>query len=190
MTAFANLELRIYWMTLFVSLPAGGVLNTFPTETACREQWIAVRWPSGVRCDKCRSDSVIWMDERDTYRCRDCRRQFSPTTGTILHRSRLPIRTWFRTAEHLIRKIAPRTDLAVPSDRVIGATVGVDHTTAKPMRKTILTDLAPGGCGLFREAICQRPVGPPIDVATNADLHLDWLLSQIDVLDFPSTRLS
>jgi transposase-like protein len=34
------------------------------------------------------------MSERRTWNCRPCRRQFSATAGTMMHGTRIPIRTW------------------------------------------------------------------------------------------------
>jgi transposase-like protein len=34
------------------------------------------------------------MSERRTWQCRPCRRQFSATTGTMMHGTRLPLRIW------------------------------------------------------------------------------------------------
>ena len=34
------------------------------------------------------------MSERRVWRCRDCRKQFSVLTGTIMHATKIPVRTW------------------------------------------------------------------------------------------------
>ena len=34
------------------------------------------------------------MCERRVWKCRDCRKQFSVLTGTMMHATKVPIRTW------------------------------------------------------------------------------------------------
>ena len=63
----------------------------FPDDRAAEEWFVQQRWPSGVGCPKCGSVNV---QERTTrkpqpYRCRDCRKDFSAKTGTIMQGSLL-----------------------------------------------------------------------------------------------------
>ena len=68
-----------------------------------------LRWPQGVVCPTCHGSDVYLirpangvsrrtvsgsMSQRRTWACRPCRRQFSATTGTMMHGTRIPIRTW------------------------------------------------------------------------------------------------
>ena len=34
------------------------------------------------------------MSERRVWKCRDCRKQFSVLTGTMMHATKIPVRTW------------------------------------------------------------------------------------------------
>lgn len=83
--------------------PVGGVdyprtyqelLEWFPHDAACLEYLAAVRWPDGFVCPACggrdawRSGGGLWM-------CRDCGRKSSLTAGTIFHRTRTPLSSWF-----------------------------------------------------------------------------------------------
>jgi transposase-like protein len=58
------------------------------------------RWPDGVRCPGCASQSVIrdWVDERQThrqrYRCKSCSGRFDDLSGTILAGHHQPLRIW------------------------------------------------------------------------------------------------
>jgi transposase-like protein len=47
--------------------------------------------PANGRSRKTRTGSA---SERRVWKCRDCRKQFSVLTGTIMHRSKVPVRTW------------------------------------------------------------------------------------------------
>jgi transposase-like protein len=59
-----------------------------------------MRWPDGVTCPKCSSDSVIKNGRDDTqplrqrYECRTCRQRFDDLTDTIFAGHHLPLRTW------------------------------------------------------------------------------------------------
>jgi transposase-like protein len=54
-----------------------------------------LRWPHGIECPRCKSQSVSTIAERDQYDCNKCRYQFSVTSGSIFHDSHLPIWKWF-----------------------------------------------------------------------------------------------
>ena len=59
-----------------------------------------MRWPDGVTCPKCSSDSVIKNGRDDTqphrqrYECRGCRQRFDDLTDTIFAGHHRPLRTW------------------------------------------------------------------------------------------------
>jgi transposase-like protein len=67
----------------------------FPSESACREYLVKMRWPEGARCDTCESTKLDLIKTRQVYECRGCRRQISATAGTIFHKSRIPLQKWF-----------------------------------------------------------------------------------------------
>src|SRR5690606_426012 len=58
--------------------------------------WFEVaRWPNGVRCPRCSSDLVRRLSTRPSqFNCRGCRYRFSVTSGTPLHGTHLPLKTW------------------------------------------------------------------------------------------------
>ena len=71
-------------------------VNKFNTEAKAEAWFIEARWPNGVACPKCGSLNV---QERPTrkpqpFRCRDCRRDFSVKTDTLMHDSKLPLSKW------------------------------------------------------------------------------------------------
>jgi hypothetical protein len=66
----------------------------FADDDACREFLARVRWPDGFVCPNCGGGDA-WVTARGLWMCRSCGRQSSVTAGTIFHRSRLPLRTWF-----------------------------------------------------------------------------------------------
>ena len=70
----------------------------FSTLEACREYLVQCRWPDGFVCPKC-FDRKAWLNSRRyVFECQECGRQTSPTAGTIMHRTHLPIQEWFWAA--------------------------------------------------------------------------------------------
>lgn len=72
----------------------------FATEAACLEYLARLRWPDGFVCPQCGADRA-WRTSRGLWYCRDCGVQTSVTAGTIFHRTRKPLRLWFRTMWHI-----------------------------------------------------------------------------------------
>ena len=58
------------------------------------------RWPDGVRCPACGGATVIrhgrddTQEQRQRYRCNDCRARFDDLTGTVLAGHHRPLRVW------------------------------------------------------------------------------------------------
>jgi Transposase zinc-ribbon domain/ISXO2-like transposase domain len=90
----------------------------FGTTEQCVQYLEAMRWPEGVRCLVCGCDKVskfvtnettrerknrkgivttVRVPARHLYTCLEptCGFQFSPTAGTILHDTHLPLEKWF-----------------------------------------------------------------------------------------------
>jgi transposase-like protein/ribosomal protein L40E len=67
----------------------------FSSEEACREYILELRWPEGYRCIRCGAGDA-WPTSRNLMHCRKCGYQASMTAGTIFHRTRKPLRTWFQ----------------------------------------------------------------------------------------------
>lgn len=65
-------------------------------DEAAAEAWFAnARWPDGLRCPRCGGDRVGPAKHRSMpFHCKDCRRYFSPKTGTAMEYSKLPYHTW------------------------------------------------------------------------------------------------
>ena len=68
----------------------------FPDEATAERWFIEQRWPNGVRCPDCHSSRVAERASRkpQPFRCRDCRKDFSAKTGSVMHASKLPVRVW------------------------------------------------------------------------------------------------
>lgn len=71
--------------------------DRFPDEKSCWEYLVKMRWPNGCSCPK-KCDSKMDRKHSGTdgiFQCRKCKAHLSVTTGTIFHKSRLPLRKWF-----------------------------------------------------------------------------------------------
>lgn len=67
----------------------------FATEDACRAYLVAVRWPAGLRCARCRSDRAWARHAGGLVECARCGDKASATAGTIFDRTRIPLTVWF-----------------------------------------------------------------------------------------------
>src|SRR5207245_1746700 len=52
----------------------------------------------GFVCPRCGSTDAWWKASRRLFECKACRYQASVTAGTVMHRSRMPLRLWFWAA--------------------------------------------------------------------------------------------
>lgn len=171
-----------HWHTLRLRLPPQGVASRFPSEDHCRRRLIEVRWPDGPRCPRCETRDPLWIETRALFQCEKCRHQFSVTSGTILHRSRLALGIWFRATEQVIlfRSSSPPV-FDIPSQLLAGR-LEVQYVAAYRMRKIILEDIRRGGWGLLSTAICVEPLNLPDGVAQESEAHHAWLVQQVSNL--------
>ncbi len=71
------------------------MLDKYKNDDECRNAIEEIRWPNGVACTRCGDMSIGEIPKRNQYQCHGCGYQFSVTSGTIMHDSRLPFRKWF-----------------------------------------------------------------------------------------------
>ena len=71
-------------------------VQMFGTKEQAEEWFEAKRWPDGVDCPDCSSTNIQHRPTRkpQPYRCRTCRKAFSVTSGTLLHRTYIPLQKW------------------------------------------------------------------------------------------------
>jgi transposase-like protein len=68
--------------------------DLFPTEVEATEYFESYRWKDGVVCSRCGSDNIGNRNRDNRHHCKSCKRTFSVTNGTQLHRTRIPLKTW------------------------------------------------------------------------------------------------
>lgn len=67
----------------------------FSTERACILFLARLRWPDGFDCPACGHDRY-WLRGDGLFLCCECRRKTSPTAGTVLDKTRLPLSKWLQ----------------------------------------------------------------------------------------------
>jgi len=67
----------------------------FTTEEQCLDYLKELRFPKGYSCQKCQHDEY-WVNNRGIMVCKNCKNELSITSGTIFHRSKLPLVVIFR----------------------------------------------------------------------------------------------
>src|ERR1035438_8681745 len=73
--------------------------EAFPDEACCAAFLVRRRWLNGFVCPGCAGRRAAALKSRAyTYECSSCGRQTSITAGTAMHRTRLPLTTWFLAA--------------------------------------------------------------------------------------------
>lgn len=76
------------------------------SDAQAREYLEGIRWPDGAACPHCGDAETAKRLNGDAHRpglwkCYGCKKQFSVTVGTVMHRSKIPLRKWVM-AFHLI----------------------------------------------------------------------------------------
>ena len=76
------------------------------TEDQAREHLESLRWPEGPVCPHCECGDRVYAllgksHRKGLYKCGACRKQFTVTVGTVMHRSKISLQKWIM-AFHLI----------------------------------------------------------------------------------------
>lgn len=80
----------------------------FPTVEACERYLFNVRWPNGFMCPRCGGNEGYHIQKRAIIECAAsaCRYHASLTSGTVMHRSKQDLLTWFWAA-YLVTTFTP-----------------------------------------------------------------------------------
>jgi transposase-like protein len=78
----------------------------YNNEDAAREHLESIRWPDGPVCPHCGAlEAATKLTGKSTrpgvYKCKECRKPFSVTVGTVYERSHIPLHKWL-LANHLL----------------------------------------------------------------------------------------
>lgn len=70
-------------------------MDNYGTEEQCRQHLFDNRWPDGFICPKCGHKEYFDVSSRNLYQCKACKYQASVTAGTIMDKTKTPLRKWF-----------------------------------------------------------------------------------------------
>ena len=110
------------------------LFQMFPDNQSAREWFEEIRWPNQKRyCPYCGSIKVSTVPNEKPlpYWCSDCREYFSVKTGTIMHRSKVPLQKW------VIAIYLMSTSLKGVSSMKLHRDIGVTQKTAWMMAQKI-----------------------------------------------------
>lgn len=120
----------------------------FQDADKAREYLEALRWPNGPVCPHCGVEGEHYALKGKSHRpglwkCKDCRKQFSVTVGTVFERSKIPLNKWL-LAVHLM--CASKKAM---SSHQIHRMLGVTYKSAWFMTHRIREAMKPEGGGLL-----------------------------------------
>ena len=115
--------------------------SQFGEEAQCAAQLTRQRWPEGFRCPRCCGASRGYMAARQVHECAGCGYQGSVTAGTIFHKTRTPLSSWFWAIYRMSH------DKKGISAVQLGKEIGVSYPTAWLMQHKIRKAMADRNSG-------------------------------------------
>ena len=94
----------------------------FPDEESCALFLVERRWPNGFVCPKCGSGDAVMLTSRFyTYACKACGGHTSVTAGTIMQKTKLPLRVWFSAAHWMASNLNDTSALELQRQLGLGS---------------------------------------------------------------------
>jgi len=107
----------------------------FPNENACRRFFESVSWADGRKCPHCHCQKSYLLKSASvkpgTYECSRCKRQFTVTTKTPLHSTKLSFWTWLQAIYYIINSSKGVSSV------ILSRWIGVSQPTAWKMGHAI-----------------------------------------------------
>jgi transposase-like protein len=113
----------------------------YSNEDLAREHLEAILWPTGAYCPRCGAAEarVTKLEGKSTrpgvYKCKDCRKPFSVTVGTVMERSKIPLTKWVLAA-HLMAS-SKKGMSAKQLERMLGVTYETAWFLAHRLREAM-----------------------------------------------------
>jgi hypothetical protein len=93
----------------------------FTSEADCQRYLYQIRWPDSFICPKCGCRRFSYINSRGgKYQCSGCHHQTSLTSGTVMHRTHLPLTVWFAAIYFVARDKRGISALQLSSELDIG----------------------------------------------------------------------
>jgi transposase-like protein len=125
-----------------------GFYETFPDEQACWAYLRQRRWPEGFACPRCEGRRSYPLRARRLEQCAHCGYQASLTAGTIFHKTRVPLRTWFLAIFFIGRHKQGISALQLQRDSGLGS-----YRTAWALLHKVRSALGPDPARLLRGGV-------------------------------------
>lgn len=116
-------------------------MNSLYDEKSCREFLETHRWHGVPKCPHCNHESKEHYklnrngEFNGLYKCRNCKKTFTVTKGTIFERSNVPLKSWFYTIHMLLSHKKGISSIQLSKD------IGVTQKTAWYMLQKIRCNL-------------------------------------------------
>jgi len=125
-----------------------GFYETFPDEKAAWAYLRRRRWPEGFACPRCEGRRSYPLRARRLEQCAHCGYQASLTAGTIFHKTRVPLRTWFLAIFFVGRHKQGISALQLQRDSGLGS-----YRTAWALLHKVRSALGPDPARLLRGGV-------------------------------------
>ncbi len=119
-------------------------LEMFPNDDVCLDYIRYKKYPERIDCPECGKNALFHrVKGRKSYACDFCGYQISPTAGTIFHKSRTSLTTWF----YVIYLVAQTRGgiSAKQIERETGVTYKTAWRMCKLVRESLEEDYSPFG---------------------------------------------
>src|SRR5215469_7019480 len=119
-------------------------------DDAARSHLESVLWPDGPVCPRCgvMDDRITKLQGKSTrpgvYKCKDCRKPFSVTVGTVMERSHIPLAKWVLAAQ--LMASSKKGMSALQLQRMLGTNYETAWFLFHRLREAAV-DLTPGPIG-------------------------------------------
>ena len=117
---------------------------SFRDEDKARERLEAILWPNGPVCPRCgiSGGRITKLQGKSTrpgvYKCKDCRKPFSVTVGTVMERSHIPLSKWIAATYFMMT--AKKSMSAMQLQRLIGTSYEAAWFLFHRLRECPITD--------------------------------------------------
>lgn len=119
------------------------IQSQFSSEQDYHNHLADLRWSGEIKCTFCESSNIHNRKSSCRFKCKDCGKSFSSTSGTILHNTKLPLSKWFMAISIILNAKKGISSLQ------LSRTIGVNKNTAwfmqMRLRKAMKEDITLGG---------------------------------------------
>lgn len=159
--------------------PLSAFAKRFPDDAACARYLASKRWPVGFECPACHGRRGWELtSKRWTWECAGCGRQTSVTAGTVMHGSKVPLRTWFLAAYLMASHSNGMSALQMQAHLGLGSYKTAWVMCAKLRRAMVDPDrsMLDGVVEVDETSIPFRAASDPTDVDTRGRSHVGKMM--------------